>query len=133
MSGFSSSVNFSPITASLGADVALNNTANYFTGPTIAQGSTGTWFVSGSVTLYTPTTASQFYMKLWDGTTVVASGSYAQSVGGQQIIASLSGYIANPTGNLRIDVRDLSGTDGVIKFNFSGNSKDSTITAIRIA
>src|SRR2546426_953355 len=38
-----------PITNSLGADVALNNTANYFDGPSVAQGTSGTWFASGTV------------------------------------------------------------------------------------
>jgi hypothetical protein len=40
----------SPVTNSLGADVLLNNTANYFTGPSVAQGTSGTWFASGNVT-----------------------------------------------------------------------------------
>ena len=122
----------SQITASLGADVALNNTANYFDGPSIAQGSTGTWFVSGTVTVEDTTAGSVFYAKLWDGTTVIASTVVQSNATGQATI-SLSGYLATPAGNLRISVRDTSNTTGKIIFNDSGNSKDSTISACRIA
>src|SRR5258708_17127371 len=46
------------ITNSLGADVLLNNTTIYFDGPSIAQGNTGTWSVSVTVTFTDTTTAS---------------------------------------------------------------------------
>lgn len=121
----------SPITASLGADVALNNTANYFDGPSVAQGSTGTWFVSGTVTLF-DTASAVFDVKLWDGTTVIAS-SRCHSTGAQSMTLSLSGYIASPAGNLRMSAKDSTNTSGQIQFNVTGNSKDSTITAFRIA
>lgn len=121
----------SPITASLGADVDLNNTANYFDGPSVAQGSSGTWFVSGTVVVL-DTSACNLLVKLWDGTTLIASSSVFQAAGAQVAIA-LSGYLASPAGNLRISVRDGTNTSGKIKFNNSGLSKDSTISAIRIA
>ena len=131
--GFPTVVAASPITNSLGADVALNNTANYFDGPSIAQGTSGTWFVSGTVTLNNTGTAGAFLVKLWDGTTVIASASVDGSAAGFKTSCSLSGYIASPAGNLRMTVKDQGGTSGKIVFNASGNSKDSTITAIRIA
>jgi hypothetical protein len=124
---------FSPITNSLSGDVALNNTANYFDGPSVAQGSSGTWFVSGTVTVQDSAGVAQFAAKLWDGTTVISSAYvYQDSTNGWRTI-SLSGYLAAPAGNLRISVKDLVSTSGKILFNASGNSKDSTITAIRIA
>ncbi len=121
-----------PITNSLSGDVACNNTANYFDGPSVAQGTVGTWFVSGTVTV-TDTAIATFFAKLWDGTTVIAScGTFlANAVGG--VTMTLSGFITSPAGNLRISVKDSSATTGSILFNLSGNSKDSTITAIRIA
>lgn len=126
--------NFTPTTASLGADVNLSNTGQYFDGPSIAQGSTGTWFVSGTVTLLEATASPVFDVKLWDGTTVIASTKfYGASSGGQNYTCSLSGYIAAPAGNLRISVKDETSTGGKIVYNASGNSKDSTITAFRIA
>lgn len=123
----------SRITASLGADVALNNTANYFDGPSVAQGSTGTWLATGTVTLEDTGGASVFFAKLWDGTTVIASASIQSGAAGANTQISLSGYLATPAGNLRISVRDTTNTTGKILFNETGNSKDSTITAIRIA
>jgi hypothetical protein len=123
----------SQLTSSLGADVALNNTANYFDGPSVAQGSTGTWLVFGSVTVQDTAGAANLDIKLWDGTTVVASArGHVDGTGTWEVIA-LSGFLASPAGNLRISVRDITSTSGKIIFNGSGNSKDSTISAIRIA
>jgi hypothetical protein len=123
---------FTPITASLGSDVALNNIANYFDGPTVAQGTSGTWFVSGTVTI-NDTLAASVLAKLWDGTTVIASAGAYVALASQRCSISLSGFITGPVGNLRISVRDNSNTSGNILANNSGNAKDSTITAIRIA
>lgn len=121
----------SAITSSLGADVLCNNITLYFDGPTIAQGSTGTWFVSGSITVYSTVSACNWDVKLWDGSTVIDSGEIftPNSSGG---IATLCGYISSPTGNIRISVKNLT-SNGYIKFNLTGNSKDSTISAFRIA
>ncbi len=128
-----SGVSASPITASLGADVAMNNTANYFPGPSVAQGASGTWWVSGTVTFKDTAASAQFDCKLWDGTTVISSAG-AVNNGGTNFInsISLSGFLATPAGNLRIDCKDITATTGVIIFNGSGNSKDSTISAHRI-
>lgn len=126
-------VNLSKFTASLGADVALNNTANYFDGPSVAQGTSGTWFVAGKVTILDTGGATEIWVKLWDGTTVIDSGvaTTVSATTGQSI--HLSGYITSPAGNIKISCRDSVRTTGKILFNQSGNSKDSTITAIRIA
>jgi hypothetical protein len=124
--------NLSRFTASLGADVALNNVANYFDGPSVAQGSTGTWFASGTVTLVDTAGTAFFNCKLWDGTTVIASARGHGTVASQYVTVALSGYLTAPAGNLRISVNDSSATTGVMKFNISGNSHDSTITALRI-
>jgi myosin-crossreactive antigen len=119
-------------TASLGADVALNNTANYFDGPSVAQGTSGTWFVSGTVTVK-DSSAAEVIAKLWDGTTVIDSGGVYMTTGNGEGLIALSGVITSPAGNLRISCRDTVNTTGLIKYNQTGNSKDSTITAIRIA
>lgn len=123
------------ITSSLGADVAISGSVGtYAAGPSIAQGTSGTWFVSGTVTFLESVTAgSTFKIKLWDGTSIVASALYVTTAVGLTGAIALSGVISSPAGNLRIDVANASTTSGVIKFNSSGNSKDSTITAIRIA
>lgn len=121
------------LTNSLGADVNLNNTANYFDGPVVAQGTAGTWFAIGTVTVHDGAASSGFHAKLWDGTTVFASCSTRSQAANGPTIISLSGYIASPAGNIRISVRDITSTGGFLDFNFSGNNKDCTITAIRIA
>jgi hypothetical protein len=117
------------VTGALGADVALNNTANFFDGPSINPG-TGVWFVSGTVTI-NDTTAAGFYVKLWDGTTVIASAA-ASIPASSTITVSVSGVITNPASNVKISVRDITATSGSIKFNTTGSSKDSHITAVRI-
>jgi hypothetical protein len=131
-SGNATTVNMSEITNSLSGDVALNNTAAYFTGPTVAQGVVGTWFVSGTVTVTDTAGIAGFEVRLWDGTTTIASGRVVLPAAFYSLTVSLSGVITSPAGNLRISVKDSSSTSGAIQFNASGNSKDSTITAIRI-
>lgn len=128
-------VNFSmsPITATLGGNVSLNNTGTFFTGPTIAQGTVGTWFVSGSVSLTDTAGAADIYVQLTDGTTVIDSAVHSVLSASAKISVSLSGYIVSPAGNLRISAKDVSSTSGLIYNNQTGLAKDSTITAIRIA
>jgi hypothetical protein len=121
-----------PIIATLGADVVLNNIANYFPGPSCAQGSSGTWFATGSVTFIDTGGLAAFNCKLWDGTTIIASCSQWVT-NNQPFSVCLSGVIASPAGNIRLDVRDTTNTTGKILFNQSGNSKDSTLTVFRIA
>jgi len=122
----------SPITNSLGADVAMNVSANYFSGPTVAQGTTGTWFASGNATVLDTASAVTMFCKLWDGTSIIDSGSLTTGGANFSAVMHLSGFLATPAGNIRIDCRDSTATTGVIKFNATGNSKDSTITAYRI-
>lgn len=124
------------ITNALGADVNLNNTGTYFDGPSIAQGSTGTWFACGQVLVGDTTGGAMIDVKLWDGTTVIASGgtntSAAGGVGGGWNTVSLCGYITSPAGNIRMSAKDIGSTNGVMKFNFTGLSKDSTVSAFRV-
>lgn len=121
-----------PITNSIGATVALNNTANFFDGPSVAQGSVGTWFVSGTVTLNDTAQPSTFICKLWDGTTVIASGGTINLSANNVVTVSLSGIITSPAGNLRISCKDLSATTGQILATVGGVANASTLTAYRI-
>lgn len=130
----SNTINFHQITSALGSDVALNNAGAFFDGPSIAQGTSGTWFVSGTVVCRDTTTANAAYsFKLWDGTTVIASATVIGGIANSSVCVALSGYITTPAGNLRISCKDGSSTNGAILFNNSGFSKDSNITAIRLA
>jgi hypothetical protein len=120
-------------TNSLGADVAVSTSVAYFDGPSVAQGSAGTWFASGTVSVKDPSSAANILAKLWDGTTVIASANAYAPTGATAIAIALSGYLASPAGNIRISVRNVTTTNGSILFNETGNSKDSTVSAIRIA
>jgi hypothetical protein len=125
-------VSVAPITNSLGANVGLTNISSYFDGPTIAQGSVGTWFVSGKVTVQDTAGAANIDAKLWDGTTIIDSGRASIAQANFYVTISLSGQITSPSSNLKISVKDNASTSGLIIFNATGNSKDSTITAYRI-
>lgn len=128
-------LSMAPITNSLGANVNMTSTGTYFTGPSIAQGTAGTWWVSGTVTVSNNTGGDVLDVKLWDGSTVIASARATMTSVGVAYYESiaLSGYITEPAGNLRVSVSPVTRTDGFIAFNVSGNGKDSTISAIRIA
>src|SRR6185312_4189988 len=118
---------FSPIHASLGADVNLNNPGTYFDGPSIAQGTTGTWLAWGTITV-TGVSGDRINVKLWDGTTVMASTVSTIPAGTLAISVSLSGFLASPAANIKISAEDRTNTTGIMRFNLTGNSKDSTIS-----
>ena len=118
---------------SLSGDVLLNNTANYFDGPTVAQGTAGTWFVSGNVSCQDTSGTATFDAKLWDGATVIASGPQQTVAINSRAVISLSGVISSPVGNLRISVRGETTTSGRLLYNYTATGKDSTIAGVRIA
>jgi hypothetical protein len=120
------------LTNALTGDVTLNNTANYFGGPRVAQGTTGTWLAMGKVTCIDSATGARFDAKLWDGTNLIDSGSQSSGAAGFAAIIPVMGYITNPAGDIRIDVKDATAATGLIKFNVTGNSLDSSLTVIRI-
>ena len=132
ISGGNIAVSLTSLTASLAANVALNNTANYFDGPSVAQGTSGTWFASGTVTII-GSSSDLIAAKLWDGTTVIDSARTQLIAANQIVTISLSGILTSPTGNIRISVRDENAITANIIANATGNSKDSTITAFRLA
>ena len=116
----------------IGGTVLLNNTATYFTGPQVAQGTSGTWYASGHVTFYDGTGPATFYVVLWDGATNIASTVVNTSGANVHGSAHLSGIITNPSGNIRISVKDITTANGAISQNDSTNQKDSVLTAFRI-
>lgn len=128
----SSGVSLTTATNALGADVLLNNTSTYFDGPSMAQGTTGTWLVSGSVTVNDGSGAATIYCKLWDGTTVINSGVTTVSATSSGSTIALSGILASPAANIRISCRDVTSTNGRIFFNSTGTSRDGVISGIRI-
>jgi hypothetical protein len=126
-------VNLSTLSSTLVADVALNNTSLYFTGPSIAQGSSGTWVVGGTVTLLDTAGVAAFIARISDGTNIYSSARLTSTGASNPTSITLFAIATNPSGNLRIEVRDSASTSGLIAFNNSGNSRDSQIWAFRIA
>lgn len=135
MPGGKSKAPLRPVTvlaSALAADVNLSNTGTYFDGPSVAQGPVGTWDVTATVTLIDTAGAAAIDVKLWDGTTVIASARTSTSAISFYQAVTLSGTIINPAANIRISAKDITSTSGKIIFNVSGSSKDSTIIAKRI-
>lgn len=127
-------VSLTTLTNSLASDVQLSTAAGapYVNGPSVAQGSSGTWLASGSLTLVSNAVSNGFF-KLWDGTTVIDSGNVIFAGGVVRTMVSLSGVITSPASNIKISVSnpDLS-TGAFMEANRSGNGKDCTITVVRI-
>lgn len=131
VSGSSGALDLKPITAALSADVVLNNTANYFDGPSLTL-PPGTWFVSASCTVSDTGGLANIYGKLWDGATVISSGVWVCPAAAYYHTMTLAGSITvtNPAGTVvKFSARDQTLNSGVIRWNASGNGKDSTLTA----
>jgi hypothetical protein len=129
-------VGLSSASAVLGSDVSLSNTSTYFDGPSMAQGSTGTWFACGTITLQDLSSSSaNIHVRLWDGTTVIASTTITTQNGNPnaRVSVTLCGIKASPAGNIRISAKDTTATTGVIKANQSGDAKGGTIYGFRIS
>lgn len=124
------------ITNRITSDVTLTVAGTYYLGPTCAQGSTGTWFATGKVTIVDVTSVNNIIIaKLWDGTTVVDVGCNAVEPTSGVIQITVCGYLATPAGNLRISCAAVNhGANAKIACDLSGlTNKDSSLTVFRIA
>lgn len=126
-----STCGLSSITNSLAGAVTMTTAVTYYDGPSVAQGSTGTWFSSGNATISAPQASDQILCKLWDGTTLIDSG-YAQTGNGLLASIHLSGYLASPAGNLRISCTNATRNGGTIATGNGIDAKASTVSAFRI-
>ncbi|WP_407160169.1 hypothetical protein [Bradyrhizobium sp. STM 3557] len=122
----------SALTNSLASPVTMTTQSTYYDGPTIAQGSSGTWLVLGNVSLAPNAAGNVIACKLWDGTTVIDSGVKTPSAVGTSSGIHLSGVLASPAGNLRISCTNASANGGSIASSNGIDAKASTITAVRI-
>lgn len=119
-------------TSSLSANVVLNNATTYFDGPSINVGNVGTWLVIATVSVGDSASAAFYSHKLWDGSTVMASSGGHLTAASISTVFTVSGVITNPAGPVKLSTKS-SQTTSFLAFNISGNSKDCTITAIRLA
>ena len=122
----------SSFSAALGANVALNNTATWFDGPSIAQGTTGVFLVIGHLTFINSANNINPSIRIYDGTSVWASGRGSTWTAGAASIATISAIVTNPAGNLRLQGNDPQFTTSTMLANFSGQAKDCMINAARI-
>lgn len=104
---------------------SLNNVSNYFDGPSVAQGTSGTWLVGGTIEVYDTAGAASINVKLWDGTTAIATTTVFSGGANFTSPVSLFGVMASPAGNLRLSAQDTTSVNG--KIAAGGN-----IVAIRI-
>ena len=121
----------SPLNGALGSIVTLNTT-NFIDVACVAQGTNGTFFAVGVVTIQGGNSTATIGAKLWDGNNVIATTGVTTSSTGNSIMMSLQGFISNPTGNIRLSVRDNGPSNSNVVFNQTGAGKDTTVTAIRI-
>ena len=124
-------------TNSLGADVTMTNANQFYDGPSTAQGTTGVFLATGTVTVVQGAAGPiQITAKLWDGTTVIATTQITATLNtaGGNVSFPLSGYITNPAANIKISVAS-NGTTETIKAatpnNPAGNTA-STLSVVRI-
>lgn len=122
----------STLTASLGAPVALNNVNTYFTGPSVAQGTSGIWLATGTVSVIDTSAAAFMIASLTDGTNTPARCNASTAAANFHLSMSLSGIFTNPPGNIRINVRDFTSANGQIEANADSINVASTLTVVRI-
>ncbi len=114
----------------LASPVTIGSSSVFVVGPTVSQGSSGTWFASGTVTVTEGAANGTVYLQLWDGTTVISASAVTPPATGIFSV-TLSGIIAAPAGNLNI-----AGLVATVNATFQSSTALSTnasgITAIRI-
>lgn len=121
----------SSLTTNLGSPVNITVAGTYVDGPSVAQGSTGTWFASGTVVVATGAAANIVTCRLSDGTNTISSGT-VQTGGNLAFSMHLSGIRTSPSGNLRISCTNQSAGTGSINTSNGVDGNASTISAIRI-
>jgi hypothetical protein len=101
--------------ADLAADVALNNTANFFDGPSVSLGP-GLWSIVASVCVLDGAAAAGFVAKLWDGTTVESQGQAHTAGASSTAQIALGGLVVVlATATWKVSVRDSTSTNGLLK------------------
>lgn len=125
-----STCGFVTFTNSIVSNVAL--TTAFADGPSVAQGTSGTWYATGHVTLADTAAVGSFICKLWDGTTVMDSATATGGVTSQNVQIALSGRLASPAANIRISCKDTATTTGLMLASASGLGLDSTVTVLEI-
>ncbi|PWT92088.1 MAG: hypothetical protein C5B54_04135 [Acidobacteria bacterium] len=109
-------------------------------GPMVDVGNVGTWFATGAVSVGAAS-AANLAARLWDGTTIIANSIGVNGSANWPTVLSVSGFITNPAGPLRISAACM-GTTAYMYANYqvtggmgttADDNRQSHISAIRIA
>ena len=119
------------LTNSLGSNIAFS-TGAFTDGPSVAQGTSGTWHASGSITWTDSASGGVATCKLWDGTTIIDSATNYQVGSSQVQTISLSGNLSSPAANIRISCESLANTTTSMLFAAGSTAKSSTVSVFRI-
>lgn len=132
-------INNSGSTTFLGADVALNNVANFFSGPNTGSiGASGqVWQITAVATLDDTAGAAAVELAIFDGSVYIANSvttipfASGRSMGAVTVVVTLS---AATTFTLR--AKDLNSASGFIRTTSNATgvaNKATSITAVRLA
>ena len=124
-------VALSGLTNSLANPVTMTTEGTYYDGPSVAQGTSGTWLAVGQVSVSGNAVGNYVTCKLWDGTTLIASAGI-QTAGSNYDSMPLSGMLATPAANIKISCEDSSANGGTINASTGAETKASTLTVIQI-
>lgn len=117
--------------AALSSNVTLTNASTYYDGPSLSLAA-GTWLVTGAVTIGGAAAGTAYTAKLWDGTTVAASGSQtAYGTNNQAISVSAIVTLGGAT-ILKISATASATGASMIADAGAGNTA-SHLRAVRIA
>lgn len=119
-----------PFSSTLGSDVLLSASA-WTTALSVSQGSTGIFLVTSQITIVDTVASQILKARITDGTTVFASASDVNFNASNGASIPLTRIVTNPAGNILLQGFDASG-NGVIKFNYSGQSKDTFLDVTRV-
>lgn len=115
----------------IASDVPLSGTLAV--GPSAAQGTTGTFYATAKITFRDTSAANTVSCRLWDSTTVMDSGAMSSAAAAFVGTISLSGYITNPVGNIRVSCKAVAASGAISMLaNFTGDAQDSSVRVLRI-
>lgn len=116
----------------IAGNVSLNNTGNFFDGPSVSL-TPGTWLLTGGVGLIDTAGGADFIAKLWDGTTVESSGQVTTSAANHTDGIALSGIVTVTTTTAwKISAQDATSTSGLIRAAWGQGNNASYLRAVRI-
>lgn len=127
------SVSLTRSSTTLGANVALNATGSYFDILSLSLAA-GTWLVTATALANDSATSAAILTRLYDGTNTYASSATYSNNLTRGVAVTISAIITlGSTTIVKLQARGPDATTSRILFNQSGNSKDTHMTAVRIA